>query len=30
VDYSTFTSTYNDGTTPAHYQQQTVATIPVP
>jgi hypothetical protein len=30
VDYSTFTSTYHDGTNPAHYQQQTVAIVPVP
>ncbi len=30
VDYSTFASTYNDGTNPAHYQQQIVATVPVP
>lgn len=30
VDYSTFVSTYNDGTNPAHYQQQTVATVAVP
>lgn len=30
VDYSTFASTYNDATNPAHYQQQIVATVPVP
>ncbi len=30
LDYSTFVSTYDDGTNPAHYQQQIVATIPVP
>ena len=30
VDYSTFVSTYDDGTNPAHYQQQIVATIAVP
>lgn len=30
LDYSTFTSTYNDGTNPAFYQQQIVATMPVP
>jgi hypothetical protein len=30
LDYSSFTSTYNDGTNPAHDQQQTVATVPVP
>jgi hypothetical protein len=30
VDYSTFVSTYNDGTNPASYQQQIVASVPVP
>ncbi len=30
VDYSTFVSTYDDGTNPAHYQQQIVATVAVP
>jgi hypothetical protein len=30
LDYSTFTTTYNDGTNPAFYQQQIVATVPVP
>jgi len=30
VDYSTFVSTYDDGTNPAHYQQQIVASLPVP
>jgi hypothetical protein len=30
LDYSTFVSTYNDGTNPAHYQQQIVATVAVP
>jgi hypothetical protein len=30
LDYSTFVSTYDDGTNPAHYQQQIVATVPVP
>ena len=30
VDYSTFASTYNDGTNPASYQQQIVASVPVP
>jgi hypothetical protein len=30
VDYSTFASTYDDGTNPAHYQQQIVASLPVP
>jgi len=30
VDYSTFVSTYDDGTNPAHYQQQIVATVQVP
>ncbi len=30
LDYSTFASTYNDGTNPAHYQQQIVANVPVP
>jgi len=29
-DYSTFISTYDDGTNPQHYQQQVVATIAVP
>ncbi len=30
LDYSGFASTYDDGTNPAHYQQQIVATISVP
>ncbi len=30
LDYSTLTSTYDDGTNPAHYQQQIVSTVPVP
>jgi hypothetical protein len=30
VDFSTFVSTFNDGTNPAHYQQQIVATVRVP
>jgi hypothetical protein len=30
IDYSSFISTYNDGTNPQHYQQQVVATIAVP
>jgi hypothetical protein len=30
VDYSSFISTYDDGTNPHHYQQQVVATISVP
>jgi hypothetical protein len=30
LDYSTFASTYNDGTNPAFYQQQIVAALPVP
>jgi hypothetical protein len=30
LDYSTFTSTYNDGSNPAFYQQQIVATVSVP
>jgi hypothetical protein len=30
TDYSTFVSTYDDGTNPAHYQQQVVAKVPVP
>ena len=30
LDYSTFVSTYDDGTNPAHYQQQLVATVAVP
>ncbi|GEM_PF-492512 len=30
LDYSTFVSSYDDGTNPAHYQQQIVATVPVP
>ena len=30
LDYSTFVSTYDDGTNPAHYQQQIVATVAVP
>jgi hypothetical protein len=30
IDYSTFVSTYDDGTNPAHYQQQIVAQVTVP
>jgi len=30
VDYSSFVSTYDDGTNPGHYQQQIVATVAVP
>jgi hypothetical protein len=30
VDYSSFASTYDDGTNPAHYQQQIVASVRVP
>jgi hypothetical protein len=30
TDYSTFVSTFDDGTNPAHYQQQIVASLPVP
>jgi hypothetical protein len=30
IDYSTFVSTYDDGTNPKHYQQQVVATIAIP
>lgn len=30
IDYSTFVSTYDDGTNPQHYQQQVVATIAIP
>src|SRR5215471_2431256 len=30
VDFSTFVSTYDDKTNPAHYQQQIVATVRVP
>jgi hypothetical protein len=30
VDYSTFVSTYDDAANPAHYQQQIVASMPVP
>ncbi len=30
IDYSTFTSTYNDGTNPENRQQQVVATVAVP
>jgi hypothetical protein len=30
LDYSTLVSTYDDGTNPAHDQQQIVATVPVP
>jgi hypothetical protein len=30
VDYSTFVSTYDDGTNSHHYQQQVVATISIP
>ncbi|HYS40056.1 MAG TPA: hypothetical protein VEO01_30950, partial [Pseudonocardiaceae bacterium] len=30
LDYSTFVSTYDDGTNPGNYQQQIVATVSVP
>jgi hypothetical protein len=30
TDYSSFVSTFDDGTNPAHYQQQIVATVAVP
>src|SRR5256712_13635858 len=30
TDYATFVSTYDDGSNPAHYQQQVVATISLP
>ena len=30
LDYSTFVSTYGDGTNPHHYQQQVVATVQIP
>lgn len=30
ADYSTFVSTYDDGTNPGHYQQQVVAQVAVP
>lgn len=30
LDYSSFVSTYDDGSNPAHYQQQILATITVP
>jgi len=30
VDYSTFVSTYDDGSNPQHYQQQVVATVSPP
>ena len=30
IDYSTFVSTYDDGSNHKHYQQQVVATISVP
>jgi hypothetical protein len=30
VDYTTSVSTFDDGTNPAHYQQQVVATIALP
>ena len=30
TDYSTFVSTYDDGSNPHHYQQQVVATISIP
>lgn len=30
VDYSSFVSTYDDGTNPAHYQQQIVSAVAVP
>jgi hypothetical protein len=30
TNYSTFVSTYDDGSNPQHYQQQVVATIPIP
>jgi len=30
VDYATFVSTYDDGSNPAHYQQQVVAAVRIP
>jgi hypothetical protein len=30
IDYSSFVSTYDDGTNPKHYQQQVVSTISIP
>ena len=30
TDFASFVSTYDDGSNPAHYQQQVVATISVP
>jgi hypothetical protein len=30
LDYASFVSTYDDGTNPGHYQQQIVASVPVP
>lgn len=30
LDYSTFVSTYDDGTNPQHYQQQVVAVVQIP
>ncbi|MFF4735890.1 hypothetical protein ACFY2W_08355 [Streptomyces sp. NPDC001262] len=30
VDYTTLVTTYDDGTNPAHRQQQLVASVPVP
>src|SRR6266480_1485504 len=30
TDYSSFVSTFDDGTNPAHHQQQVVATVPAP
>ena len=30
TDYSTFVSTYDDGSNPSHYQQQVVATLGIP
>ena len=30
TDYSTFVSTYDDGSNPEHYQQQVVATVTIP
>ena len=30
LDYSTFVSTYDDGTNHQHYQQQVVATVQIP
>ena len=30
TSYSTFVSTYDDGSNPAHYQQQVVASLAIP